>query len=128
MHVLLDRPYYLEGHVIEGKKLGRTIGFPTVNLKCSNEIYPGTGVYFAHVVIDQKHYKAVGNIGLNPTVSVNHNLKIEFHILDYQGADLYGKELRFFLYNKIREEKRFESVNALKEQIKKDVDVARTMD
>jgi riboflavin kinase / FMN adenylyltransferase len=127
VHVLLDRPYYLEGQVIEGKRLGRTLGFPTVNLKCSNEIFPGTGVYFAHTIIDKKVYKAIGNIGLNPTVSVNHNLKIEFHILDFQG-ELYGKNLRFYFHNKVRDEKRFASVDELKRQIQKDVEVARNLE
>lgn len=124
VHVLLDRPYYLEGMVIEGRQLGRTIGFPTANLKCNNEIFPGTGVYFCKTKIADQTYKAVGNVGFNPTVSNNHNLKIEFHLLDYKG-DLYGQTLRFEFFQKLRDEKRFGSKEELRLQIEKDVLAAR---
>ncbi|MBY0384427.1 bifunctional riboflavin kinase/FAD synthetase [bacterium] len=122
----LGRAYYLEGSVIEGKKLGRTLGFPTVNLNCKNEIFPHTGVYFCSVCIEGKTYKAVGNIGYNPTVSSTTQLKIEFHILDFSG-DLYKKFLRFQILKKLRDEMRFESKESLRVQIGKDIDVVRKL-
>ncbi len=126
VQVLLDRPYYIEGFVVEGRKLGRTLGFPTANLRCNNEIFPGTGVYYCQTQINGKTYKAVGNIGFNPTVSNNHNLKIEFYLLDFNG-DLYGQTLRFEFLQKLRDEKRFGSKEELRVQIEKDVASARTL-
>lgn len=120
----LGRNYYLEGEVMEGQKLGRTLGFPTVNLRCQNEIYPQKGVYFSRIDIEGKTYKAVGNIGYNPTVTSDAKLKVEFHILDFVG-DLYKKSLRFQIIKKIRDEMRFESKEALRLQISKDIDGAR---
>lgn len=122
----LGRPYYLEGRVIEGKKLGRTLGFPTVNLDCKNEIFPQMGVYFCNVNIAGRSYKAVGNIGYNPTVSNARQLKVEFHILDFDG-DLYKTSLRFDILKKLRDEMRFESKEALRVQISKDIEVARSL-
>lgn len=126
VRVLLDRPYYLQGVVVEGRQLGRTLAFPTANLKCNNEIYPGTGVYFCKTVVKGKTFKAVGNVGFNPTVSTNHNLKIEFHLLDFEG-DLYGQTLRFEFFEKLRDEKRFSSKEELRQQIVKDVEKARSL-
>lgn len=122
----LGRNYYIEGIVSRGKQLGRTIGFPTVNLRCENELYPSRGVYFCHTSIDGVSYKGVGNIGVNPTTQNTPEIKVEFHILDYQG-DLYGRVLRFELIKMLRAEKRFNSVADLKTQIAKDVETARSL-
>jgi riboflavin kinase / FMN adenylyltransferase len=121
---LLGRSYYLEGTVQKGKQLGQKLGFPTVNLTCENELYPARGVYVARVSIGGVVYKAVGNIGVNPTTQSSSSLKVEFHILDFQG-DLYQQTLRFDLLSKLRDEKRFNSVDELREQIAKDVEKAR---
>ncbi len=123
---LLGRPYYIEGVVSPGKQLGRKIGFPTVNLRCENELYPSRGVYFCQTIIDDISYKGVGNIGINPTAQNSLDIKVEFHILDYQG-DLYGRVLRFELIQMLRAEKRFGSVAELQEQIAKDVEQARSL-
>lgn len=123
---LLGRRYYIEGVVTQGKQLGRTIGFPTVNLRCDNELFPARGVYFCQTVIDGVSYKGVGNIGVNPTTQNSLDIKVEFHILNFQG-DLYGRVLRFELVKMLRAEKRFASVAELKEQIAKDVERARSL-
>lgn len=123
---LLGRKYYIEGVVSQGKQLGRKIGFPTVNLRCENELYPSRGVYFCQTLIDGVAYKGVGNIGVNPTTQNSLDIKVEFHILDYQG-DLYGRVLRFELIKMLRAEKRFASVAELQEQIAKDVEQARSL-
>ncbi len=123
---LLGRPYYIEGVVSPGKQLGRKLGFPTVNLRCENELYPSRGVYFCQTTIDGISYKGVGNIGINPTTQDSLNIKVEFHILDYQG-DLYGRTLRFELIKMLRTEKRFSSVAELQEQIARDVQQARSL-
>lgn len=122
----LGRTYYIEGEVFRGRQLGRTIGFPTVNLKCENELYPALGVYFCHTKINGVVYKCVGNIGVNPTVHQTSNVKVEFHILDYTG-DLYGQKLRFELVSMLRPEHRFASVEELRSQIAKDVARAREL-
>jgi riboflavin kinase / FMN adenylyltransferase len=123
---LLGRKYYVEGVVAQGKQLGRKIGFPTVNLRCDNELYPSRGVYFCHTQIDGVLYKGVGNIGINPTTQNSLDIKVEFHILDYQG-DLYGRVLRFELVKMLREERRFSSIAELQSQISKDVERARSL-
>lgn len=123
--LFLGRPYYIEGEVIVGKKLGTQIGVPTANLKLSSEIVPPPGVYVATVQIDGKTYRAVGNRGVNPTVSSDHLQKVEFHILDFSG-DLYNSTLRFHLHTKLREEMRFSSLDALKSQIQQDIKAARS--
>ena len=123
--LFLGRPYYIEGQVMAGKKIGTQIGVPTANLKVSSEILPPSGVYVATVEINGKTYRAVGNRGVNPTVSEDSSQKIEFHVLDF-CADLYGSTLRFHLHKKLREEKLFPSLAALKMQIQNDIESART--
>lgn len=124
--LLLGRPYQIHGVVVIGKKIGRTIGVPTANLLSQQEIVPNSGVYVGTTTIGTETYKVVGNIGFNPTVDHHKTLKIEFHILDFVG-DLYGQHLRFDLYDKLRDEIRFSSLEKLKEQIQNDIRVARDM-
>ncbi len=124
--LFLGRPYYIEGVVVAGKKLGTQIGVPTANLKLSSEILPPSGVYVATVEIQGKVYRAVGNRGVNPTVSEDRLQKVEFHVLDFSG-DLYGATLRFHLHQKLRDEMTFPSLDALKSQIALDIAAARLM-
>lgn len=121
---LLGRAFYLEGEVIAGKKLGRTIGVPTANLKLHGEIAPAPGVYQCVAFIDSKAFKAVTNIGTNPTVSGDASLKVETHLLDFD-LDLYGKTLRLEFHSKLRDEKKFSGIDELKAQIHADISRVR---
>ncbi len=113
--------FSINGIVNCGKKLGRTIGFPTINIKPkSNMIKPKFGVYKASVALDGKFHKAIMNFGLRPTVSNTLEPLYEIHIFDF-NQEIYGKKIRFELLDFIREEKKFESLDALKQQIIMDI-------
>jgi riboflavin kinase/FMN adenylyltransferase len=119
---LLGYNYTLEGYVITGYKLGRTIGFPTANIEpCSeHKLIPSNGVYAVQVNIeDQKHYGML-NIGFKPTVEKELNKPtIEVHIFNFEG-NLYDKKISIEFHKKIREEKKFASINELKAQLEHD--------
>ena len=112
--------YFFNAKVVEGKKLGRTIGFPTANLQVSEfyKLIPKTGVYIVEVMLDNKSFKGMMNIGLNPTVS-GHYQTVEVNILDF-NQDIYGKNIQISLLDKIREEQKFDSLETLKNQLTKD--------
>ncbi len=121
--VHLGRPYMIEGTVIKGDGRGRTIGFPTINLKSDFPLIPKRGVYISMVEIDGKKFSAVTNIGYNPTFD-GQGLTIETYILDF-SQDLYGREIALYFLNRIRDEVKFSSVDELKGRIWKDVETAR---
>lgn len=115
----LGHNYEIEGKVIKARQLGRTIGFPTANLEIKdNLILPKRGIYASKVYIDDKIYFGATNIGYNPTVQGN-KLSIETHILEFD-EDIYGKNIKVELLMRIRDEKKFESLDALKNQLQKD--------
>jgi len=116
---LLGRPYAITGRVVQGDRRGRTLGFPTANVDPIHEIMPYPGVYAVRVFVDGRQYNGVANAGFRPTFD-KRDLCLEVHILDFSG-DIYGREITLFLVSKIRAEKRFESLEALKAQIEKDV-------
>lgn len=116
---MLGRNYSVEGEVMHGKQLGRTIGFPTANLSTDeNRIYPPNGVYASSIDIQDKSYLGITNIGMNPTVS-GENKVIETNIFDFSG-DIYNKSIKVNLYKHIRYEKKFNSLEELKCQILQD--------
>ena len=117
---LLGHNFIILGEVVYGKQLGRVIGFPTANLKFENKIYPEFGVYGVkiHIQGDEKIYNGVMNIGRNPTVDVG-VLSVETNIFDF-NEDIYGKIILIEVLENIRYEKKFSSVDKLKEQIGKD--------
>lgn len=119
----LGRPYMIEGTVIKGDGRGRTIGFPTINLKSDFPLIPKRGVYISMVEIDGKKFSAVTNVGYNPTFD-GQGLTIETYILDF-SQDLYGREIALYFLNRIRDEVKFSSVDELKGRIWKDVETAR---
>jgi riboflavin kinase/FMN adenylyltransferase len=124
---LLGRPYQLMGHVIHGKKLGRRMGIPTANLEMRLPyVVPKFGVYFSQVTVDDRAFYAVTSIGLNPTVDQRVHPSIEIHILDFH-EEIYGHKIRLNLFQLIREEKKFENVEALIQQIHKDIEQVREM-
>ena len=119
---LLGRDFSLSGNVIQGKQLGRELGFPTANLLLDEDVFlPTFGVYYGVIEVDTKKFNCIINIGLNPTVDTEDSVKIEAHILDF-GDDIYQKDIKLFLKNFIRNEKKFNNIDELKNQIKKDID------
>ena len=113
----MGRPYMLSGKVLRGKQLGRTIGFPTANiLPCDLKLLPPFGAYYTKVIVDDKEYKAITNIGNNPTVNDSNLVTVESHLFDYDG-ELYDKDITVMFMDFIREEKKFISVDELKNQL-----------
>lgn len=118
---LLSYPYSFEGEVISGYKVGRKIGFATANLKPvhPDKIIPGLGVYMVEIFWQNRPYKAMMNIGRRPTMDNDNNISLEVHILDFQ-EEIYGQILKVSFLKKIRDEKKFNAVEDLVEQLKKD--------
>ena len=116
---MLNRPYCIKGKVVHGKKLGRAIGFPTANLDYSKEaLIPKKGVYYTNVQWQGKIYKGITSVGNNPTVNGD-KLTIETYILDFNN-DLYGHNIKVYFIKKIRDEKKFNSIDDFVIQLKKD--------
>jgi len=115
----LGHPHIFSGKVLPGRQLGRTIGIPTANLALPQDlVQPKFGVYACTTVIDGRQYAAVTNIGTRPTVE-GHHVTVEPWILDFEG-DLYGKTVTLAFHKFLRPEQKFESLEALKNQIHKD--------
>ena len=116
----LGYDYFLTGTIFKGKQLGRTIGFPTANLKIEEnyKLIPKNGVYIVKSIINQKTVFGMMNIGFNPTVA-GENLSIEIHYFDFD-ADLYNQKVSVSILKYLRPEQKFESVTLLKEQLEKD--------
>jgi len=123
---LLGEPYSISGVIVEGKKFGRKLGFPTINIKRPAEklVMPKNGVYVARVKIGEHYFPGVMNIGLNPTVSNDNRLKYEVHLLDFEG-NLYNKKVIVQILKFLRSEEKFESLDELKRKISEDVEGAR---
>ncbi|HET9267408.1 MAG TPA: bifunctional riboflavin kinase/FAD synthetase [Vicinamibacterales bacterium] len=115
---LLGRPYYVDGVIVEGKRRGRELGFPTANLETQNELVPPNGVYATIMTIDGVVHGGVTNIGMRPTFGETVPT-IETHVLDYSG-NLYGQTVRLAFVQRLRDERRFEDVDALRAQIDAD--------
>jgi len=116
---MLTRPYSIEGDVIKGKQLGRKLGFPTINLNyCSDFLLPRGGVYYTLVEYGGKYHKGITNIGYNPTVE-NNKLSIETHIVDF-NKELYNENIKINFIKRIRDEKKFNTLTELSEQLKND--------
>jgi riboflavin kinase / FMN adenylyltransferase len=115
---LLGRVYAIEGVVVEGRRRGRELGFPTANLETANELIPPHGVYATIVTIDGVQHGAVTNIGTRPTFGET-TATVETHVLADVG-DLYGRTIRVAFVQRLRDERRFEDVDALRTQIDAD--------
>ena len=115
----LGRNYKLSGEVIHAKKLGRTIGFPTANMRINeNIVIPKRGIYATKVYVNGQTYYGATNIGYNPTVN-GESLSIETNILEFD-EDIYGKIITIEFLERIRDEKKFNGIEELKKQLKKD--------
>lgn len=108
----------IEGTVIEGRHLGRRLGFPTANLAVDAALELPDGVYAARVEVGGVRYRAMANLGSNPTVG-GESRRLETHLFDFAGS-LYGRRMRVELLRRIRSERRFDSVEALRRQIEAD--------
>lgn len=120
---LLSRPFSVKGKVVSGRKIGRQLGFPTANVKINEDlIYPKVGVYYTNVVIGDKIFKGITNIGYNPTVNGS-SLSFETFILDF-SCDIYGEYITVYFLERIRNEIKFNSRDDLINQIKIDKEYA----
>jgi riboflavin kinase/FMN adenylyltransferase len=123
---LLGRPFTVSGTVVYGEQRGRTIGFPTANLEVwPMRVIPATGVYVCRTTVNGTPFGAVTNIGVRPTFEADPvPPRVEAHLLDFDG-DIYGQTLTLEFLARLRGERRFESVDALAAQIRRDVQAAR---
>lgn len=113
--------YFIKGKVIDGNKMGRTIGFPTANIKIDEwyKLIPAKGVYAVKVKLNGNTFDGMLNIGTRPTLNGNDNETIEVNIFNFE-EDIYNEEIQIEFYEKIRNEQKFEELSALKEQLEID--------
>ena len=123
---LLGHQYFIDGTVVQGEQRGRTIGFPTANLSTENELLPPHGVYATTATVEGLVYPSVTNIGVRPTVDQSGRVSIETHLFNLD-RNLYGARMRVGFVQRLRDERTFESLDALKGQIQADCDRARVL-
>ena len=120
VNALLGYAYGMEGPVLLGNQIGRTIGFPTANIAPAERLLlPANGVYAARTYVDGKAYPGILNIGLRPTIDHSVGINIEVHLFDFDG-DIYGKIIRTELHYFLRQEVKFNSLDGLKAQLERD--------
>lgn len=123
--MFLNRHYSIMGKVVRGKNLGNKIGFPTINIfPDSFQVIPSRGVYITKTLIQRDVFDSISNVGENPTIHDDKGVRIETHILDFNKM-LYDKDVTVQFIKKIREEKKFDSLNDLTCQIAQDVQFAK---
>jgi riboflavin kinase/FMN adenylyltransferase len=123
---MLGRHYQVRGTVVRGRNRGgKLLGFPTANINLQDALRPKNGVYAVTVECLNRLFKGVVNIGYSPTFE-DHQFTVEVHLLDFDG-DLYGKKIRVNFVQRIRDEKKFSGIEALANQIRKDIDEAREL-
>ncbi len=122
---MLGRDFALFGKVVHGEKNGRKIGFPTANIKIKTPKLPISGVFAVRVHVNGQDYDGVANLGVRPTLS-GQQLQLETHLFGFSG-DLYGRPISVRFINKIRDERRFNSLDDLKQQITKDAITAKAV-
>src|SRR3954452_2667225 len=121
----LGAPFQMRGTIVHGDKRGRTLGFPTANLVPDNALtVPGHGVYACQAEVDGERHLAAVNVGVRPTFKTGRGLLVEAFLLDFE-ADIYGRELRLDFLERLRGERRFDDVDALVEQMHRDVEDTR---
>jgi riboflavin kinase/FMN adenylyltransferase len=123
---LLGHQYSIDGTVVQGDRRGRQIGFPTANLCTENELVPPRGVYATTATVDGVVWPSVTNIGVRPTVDQSGQTTIETHLFGFD-RDLYGRAIRIGLVQRLRDERAFDSLDALRAQIAADCDRARVL-
>jgi riboflavin kinase/FMN adenylyltransferase len=123
---LLGHYYMIDGAVVQGQQRGRQLGFPTANLCSDNQLIPPKGVYATTVMLDGAAHQSITNIGSRPTFETDETTVIETHVLGL-NRDLYGERLRLGFVQRLRDEKKFGGVDALKAQIEADRREAQTL-
>lgn len=125
-NAMLGRPHALDGLISRGDRMGRRIGYPTINLAAENELSPADGVYFSRVYFKSfdRQFACVTNIGRRPTVYEDYETTIESYILDF-SSDVYGERIRLFFLDRLREERTFPSMMELTAQIGRDIEATR---
>jgi riboflavin kinase/FMN adenylyltransferase len=118
---LLGHSYFVDGTIVEGKRRGRELGFPTANLRTSNELIPPHGIYATTLTVDGVVHAAVTSVGLNPPFGDLKEAAVETHVLGGFSADLYRRRVRLGFVQRLRDERHFEDVDALRAQIAADV-------
>ncbi len=127
-NALLGRPYAMDGIVVEGKRRGRTLGFPTANIRPSSplKLIPLKGVYAAGCILGGTHYGGMLNIGTRPTFETETEQFIEIHLFNFSG-EIYGRQVRLRFYDRIRDERRFAGREELIDQLRLDAEACRTL-
>ncbi len=120
---LLGHQYWLDGVVVRGDARGRELGYPTANLRTTNELLPAYGIYATIAIIDRRQHAAVTSVGIRPTIGGD-TVTVETHLLD-GSMDLYGVRMRLAFVQWLRPEEKFDSLDALTEQIGKDCESGR---
>jgi riboflavin kinase / FMN adenylyltransferase len=122
----LGRTYFIDGRVATGRRLGRKIGFPTVNMDPANELFPGGGVYVTTSRFESfsRSFESVTNIGVRPTLYENYATTIESNILDFD-SNVYGDTVRLYFHKLLRREQQFRSALELTNQIRQDIERSR---
>jgi riboflavin kinase/FMN adenylyltransferase len=115
---LLGHPFYIDGVIVHGRGRGREIGVPTANMASANELIPPHGVYATTMTIDGIVRAGITNVGVRPTFGES-EVAVETHLLDY-AAELYGRNVRLSFVQRLRDERRFPDVDALRAQIHAD--------
>ena len=123
---LLGHHYFIDGTVVKGAQRGRQLGFPTANLDTENELLPPAGVYATTAAINGVAHPSVTNVGLRPTFGDVDRIQVETHLLDID-RDLYGARIRLSFVQRLRDERAFPDVDALREQIDADCRSARRL-
>jgi riboflavin kinase / FMN adenylyltransferase len=119
--------YIISGYVVEGNKIGRTLGYPTANLGHADvsQVLPGQGVYIAMVEVENNWHEGMANIGIRPTIDAEH-VTIEAHLFNFT-RNIYGKKISIAFLSRIRDEMRFNSLSELKVQLDKDALTAKEL-
>jgi riboflavin kinase/FMN adenylyltransferase len=126
VELALGRTYFIDGSVATGRRLGRKIGFPTVNVDPFNELFPGSAVYITTCRFDSfsRNFESVTNVGVRPTLYENYATTIESHILDFD-SNVYGDTVRLYFHRLLRREQQFRSALELTNQIRQDIERSR---
>lgn len=122
---LLGSPYVVSGEVVRGKKIGRTMGFPTVNLiPTDSKLLPPNGVYYSKVCHGSRMYRAISNVGYKPTVTDERVMGVESYLYDFEG-EIYGEAIEVYLSGFKRPERQFDCIGDLKHQLEEDIEAGR---
>lgn len=124
---LLGRPFAISGVVVAGQKLGRQLGYPTLNIaRSDDQVTPGDGIYAGMCRTGQGEFKAAVSVGLRPAIESDERT-IEAYLLDFPGDEIYGQSVELLFHTRLRDQMPFEDLDALKNQIKADVERVATM-